>query len=287
MTKEEKRSLVAIPIVLLLAWGLAVAGSQGGIRAMGLHAFAAAVTVVFAIQWIVFVPSFIAKTEHFFDLTGSLTYIIVTCGLLTLAASNPRAWLLAALVLVWAIRLGAFLFMRVRRTGADDRFDEIKPSFVRFLGVWTIQGLWVSFTASAAWIAMTSPVKPMGWLAVVGVVVWVFGFAVETIADAQKTRFKADPANEGKFISTGLWARSRHPNYFGEIVLWIGVFLIAAPTFVGWQWVGVLSPALVALLLTRVSGIPLLEKKADQRWGGMDEYEGYKARTPVLMLKVI
>jgi steroid 5-alpha reductase family enzyme len=106
------------------------------------------------------------------------------------------------------------------------------------------------------------------------------------VADNQKGRFKADPANQGKFISTGLWAKSRHPNYFGEIVLWIGVLLIAVPVLEGWQWVALLSPVFVALLLVKGSGVPLLEAKADKKWGGQPDYEAYKKNTPVLIPKL-
>jgi steroid 5-alpha reductase family enzyme len=113
--------------------------------------------------------------------------------------------------------------------------------------------------------------------------VWVLGFAIEATADAQKTRFRADPKNKGGFIHTGLWAWSRHPNYFGEITLWIGVAIITLPVLRGWQWVTLISPVFVALLITRVSGIPLLEKRADEKWGGQADYEAYKERTPVLI----
>jgi steroid 5-alpha reductase family enzyme len=200
---------------------------------------------------------------------------------------DARAWLLAAMVAVWAGRLGTFLFRRVSRHGKDDRFDEIKPSFLRFLNAWTIQGLWVVLTAAAAWIAITSATRVAldGW-ALAGFVVWAAGFGIEIVADNQKGRFKADPANEGKFISTGLWSKSRHPNYFGEIVLWIGVLLIAIPVLEGWQWVALLSPVFVALLLIKASGIPLLEKKADSKWGGQADYEAYKKNTPVLIPKL-
>ena len=113
--------------------------------------------------------------------------------------------------------------------------------------------------------------------------IWLTGFTIEVMADRQKSRFRADPANRGRFISTGLWSRSRHPNYFGEITLWVGILLIAAPTLRGWQWVAVLSPLFVTVLLTRVSGIPLLEKKADTKWGDDPAYQEYKASTPVLI----
>jgi steroid 5-alpha reductase family enzyme len=137
---------------------------------------------------------------------------------------------------------------------------------------------------AAALVAITSNTrKPLGLFALVGFLIWAFGFAIETIADVQKNRFRADPLNREEFIRTGLWARSRHPNYFGEIVLWIGVAIIAIPVLRGWQWVTLISPVFVALLLTRISGIPLLERRADEKWGGQEDYEAYKARTSVLI----
>ena len=288
MTKAERQSLAAVPLVVLLAAGLAAAGSQGGATVGGVPVFAVAVAVAFVIQWLVLVPSYLARTERFFDLTGSVTYIAVTLGVLLLARGwDARRVLLAVLVLVWAVRLGTFLFGRVSRSGADDRFDEIKGSFPRFLAVWTIQGLWVSVTAAAAWIGISASRQvDIDVFAVVGFLLWAAGFAVEVVADQQKSRFRADPAHRGRFISTGLWSRSRHPNYFGEILLWIGVAVIALPVLQGWQWVGMVSPVFVAVLITRVSGVPLLEAKADAKWGGQPDYEEYKRTTPVLVPRV-
>ena len=186
--------------------------------------------------------------------------------------------------MIWAVRLGTYLFRRIRKAGKDARFDELKTSFPRFLLTWTLQGLWVSLTLSAALAAITTTTrKGLDIFALIGFLVWVLGFAFEVAADTQKSRFRADPANKGKFIQTGVWAWSRHPNYFGEIVLWIGVAIIAVPVLRGWQWVTLISPVFVTLLLTRVSGVPLLEKRADEKWGGQDDYEAYKERTPVLI----
>ena len=285
MTKAERQSLLTVPLVALLGAGLAVAGSQGGEMVGGVGVYAVAVGVSFLIQWVVFLPSYLARTERFFDLTGSATYLLVTLGVLVLSGRwDARRVLLAVLVLVWAVRLGTFLFARVSRSGADDRFDEIKGSFPRFLVVWTIQGLWVSVTAAAAWIAMSAS-RQVGIdaFAVVGFMLWAAGFAVEVVADQQKSRFRADPGHRGRFISTGLWSRSRHPNYFGEILLWFGVAVIALPVLEGWQWVGLVSPVFVAVLILRVSGVPLLEAKADAKWGGQPDYEEYKRATPVLV----
>ena len=285
MKTTDRNALIVFPILILIGLLVALAGSQGGSRTAGLPVFALLVGLAFLIQWLVFIPAYWRQTEKFFDLTGSLTYISVsTLALFLSAGVDGRAILVWALVVIWAARLGSFLFRRIQKAGKDDRFDEIKPSFIRFLNVWTIQGLWVTFTLIAALVTITTANrKELDLFALIGFLVWVFGFSMEVVADYQKSRFNADPNNKGKFIQSGLWSRSRHPNYFGEIVLWIGVMIIALPVLQGWQWVALISPVFVTLLLTRVSGIPLLEKKADQKWGGQEDYEAYKKTTPVLV----
>ena len=267
--------------------GIAWAGSQGGALVGDIPIFARLVGIALAIQWLAFVPAFAARTEKFYDLTGSLTYLTITGLALGLGPSRDSgSILLAVLVGVWAARLGSFLYLRIKADGKDGRFDELKQSFWRFLLAWTLQALWISFTAGAALAAITAldPV-PLGTFAWVGLGVWVVGFGIEVVSDRQKRDFRRDPANKGRFITTGLWAWSRHPNYFGEIVLWIGVAIIAFPALAGWQYVTLLSPVFVTLLLTRGSGIPLLEERADAKWGGEPEYEAYKARTPVLVMR--
>jgi steroid 5-alpha reductase family enzyme len=285
MEKADRNSLLALPVVTLVGAGIAWAGSQGGATVAGIPVFALCVGLAFVIQWLAFIPAYLLQTEKFLDLTGSITYIsVVVIAVLLSPVLDGRSILLLALVVIWAARLGTFLFRRIRKAGKDARFDEIKPSFFRFLSFWTLQGLWVTFTVAAALAVITTTVrKELGLFALIGFLVWVFGFAMEAAADAQKSRFRTDPENKGKFIQTGLWAWSRHPNYFGEIVLWIGVAIIALPVLRGWQWVTLISPVFVALLITRVSGVPMLEKRADEKWGGQEDYEAYKARTPVLI----
>ena len=285
MKTIDRNALAAFPLLLLIGLAVAWAGSQGGGSFDGIPLFALSVGLAFLIQWLVFIPAFLRQTEKFFDLTGGITYIsVITLAVFFSAGVDARSILLWALVVIWAVRLGAFLFHRIQKVGKDDRFDELKPSFIRFLNVWTIQGLWVTFTAAAALVAITTTNrKELDWFALVGLLVWVFGFAIEVIADTQKSRFSANLDNKGKFIRTGLWSRSRHPNYFGEIMLWIGVAIIALPVLQGWQWVALISPVFVILLLTRVSGVPLLETKADKKWSGQADYEAYKKRTPVLI----
>jgi steroid 5-alpha reductase family enzyme len=288
MKTTDRNALIVFPILIVIGLLVAIAGSQGGSRVAGIPVFALLVGLAFLIQWLVFIPAYWRQTEKFFDLTGSLTYLTVsTLALLLSAGVDGRVILVWALVVIWAVRLGTFLFSRIKKAGKDDRFDTIKPSFIRFLNVWTIQGLWVTFTMAAALVTITTANrKELDLFALIGFLVWVFGFTMEIVADYQKSRFNTNPNNKGKFIQTGLWSRSRHPNYFGEIVLWIGVMIIALPVLQGWQWVALISPVFVTLLLTRVSGIPLLEKKADQKWGGQTDYEAYKKGTPVLIPRV-
>jgi steroid 5-alpha reductase family enzyme len=285
MNKNDWKALMAIPVVILLGIGIALAGSHGGTSAFGIPVFGLSVMLAFLIQWLAFVPAYLMRNEKFYDLTGGLTYISVVVAA-TLLSHNPdkRSFLLMILVILWALRLSGFLFRRILRAGRDARFDEIKTSFVRFLLAWSLQGLWVSFTLAAALAAITGSFrrKP-GWPALAGFLIWVIGFTIEAVADLQKSRFRARRENRGRFIRSGLWAWSRHPNYFGEIVIWIGIAILALPVLRGWQWVTLISPLFVFLLLTRISGIPILEKRADERWGGQRDYRSYKEKTPVLI----
>ncbi|MCB1683653.1 MAG: DUF1295 domain-containing protein [Pseudomonadales bacterium] len=275
---------VQILIILLVGAGLTVAGSQGGAVYGALPVFAICAVLAFAIQWLAFIPAAILKTERFYDLTGSLTYLTVAGVAYALGNGSGRAVLLGFLVAIWAIRLGTFLALRVHRDGFDRRFNRIKNALGMFFMTWTLQGLWVLFTVSCALAAMTSEtVEPLGGWAVVGTLVWLAGFGIEAAADEQKRQFRKDPANQGQFISSGLWAWSRHPNYFGEIALWIGIACIAFPVLQGWQLLTLASPLFVYVLLTRISGINMLERRADKAWGEDAGYEAYKARTPVLV----
>lgn len=264
---------------------MAFAGSQGGTKVGGMPVFAVAVAWIFLVQILAFIPAWLYRTEKFYDLTGSLTYVTTILGALFLSGhyGAPSIMITAAVVL-WALRLGPFLFMRVRRAGADDRFDQIKKSFLRFLNVWMTQGLWVTITVSAALAAVTSLDQPgLNAFTIVGVIVWAAGLTLEVVADTQKTVFRRNPENKDRFISSGVWSWSRHPNYFGEITLWVGVAIMAFPALHGWQYTTLLSPVFVTLLLTKVSGVPLLERKAETKWGDQEEYRNYRDRTSVLV----
>ena len=287
MSSENSKTFAGIGLVLLLGVAFAWAGSYRGASFAGIPVFTLGVVMAFSIQWIAFVPAMLKRTEKFFDLVGSITYLLVILLSLALVPeADLRSYLLAAMVCIWAGRLGSFLFTRIHKAGSDQRFDKLKNSFVQFIGAWTLQGLWVTFTMAAALAGITSAKpEPIGALALFGTLIWLTGFLLEAIADHQKSAFKKDPENRDSFIQSGMWSISRHPNYLGEIILWVGVSIVAIPVLQGWQWAMLSSPFFVALLLIRVSGIPLLEKKADEKWGGQSDYESYKKNGAVLVPK--
>jgi steroid 5-alpha reductase family enzyme len=274
--------LVASIIGLAFAWG----AGGGSAPLAGWPAVFVCAGLAFAVNWLAFVPAALFQSDRFYDTTGALTYLTVIAA--ACAASwplDPRSAIVAGMVAMWTVRLGSFLFTRIHAAGGTDvRFAKIKVNPPRFLVAWTLQALWVIFTASAALVIITAPeLTPLDGFFWAGAALWVIGFAFEVIADEQKRRFRADPANHGTFITTGLWAWSQHPNYFGEITLWAGILVIAIPQLAGWNWLVVLSPLFVALLLTRVSGINLLDAIAKKRWGDDPAWQAYVARTPVLL----
>ncbi len=286
--QDYQRSLIGIAICMIIAGLVGLAGSDGGLQAGPLPLFVVSGMVGFVLHWLIFVPSFIGQTEHYFDLTGSLSFIatVLLANWLagTTTGNDPRALLLSGMVLICAVQLRSFRFLRVKRTGQDRRFNEMKTRFWRFLFTWTLGGLWVLMTLAAALAAITSGrVVALDWLAWAGFALWLAGFALEVVADRQKSAFRRDPANAERFIRSGVWAWSRHPNYLGEMVLWVGVALVAAPVLQGWQYLTLLSPVFVILLIARISGIPLLEARAEEKWGQDADYIAYKKTTAVLI----
>eukprot|EP00620_Florenciella_sp_RCC1587_P017056 CAMPEP_0182565382 /NCGR_PEP_ID=MMETSP1324-20130603/7118_1 /TAXON_ID=236786 /ORGANISM="Florenciella sp., Strain RCC1587" /LENGTH=335 /DNA_ID=CAMNT_0024779021 /DNA_START=78 /DNA_END=1085 /DNA_ORIENTATION=- len=283
------RLLIPTPFVVGIATAMSYAADLDSFPVEWGAVWTVAV-VSFVIQWIAFIPAAIYDTEHYFDLTGSLTYISLTIYsfVANSAWKSIRSIVLCSMVLVWAMRLGSFLFGRIKKAGSDDRFIDIKKSKVRFFNVWSIQGLWVLLTALPVFAAnanvVARDVVPLGVLDIIGFTTWVIGFGIEVISDKQKSWFNADPKNKGHWIDVGLWKFSRHPNYFGEMVLWLGIFLSACSTFVWGQWACAVSPVFVVLLISFISGIPKLEARADVKWGGNPEYEKYKRTTSVLLI---
>jgi len=265
--------------------------SFNSIEISGLNLVGHLLVMIFVIQWIAYIPAFIFKTEKFYDLTGSLTYI-AAISFAIYATNNSNNFdlgslIIGAAIIIWAVRLGSFLFMRVHRDKKDGRFDSIKTSFSQFFMTWTLQGMWVFICSSAALIAIANPAGiPINSIFIIGALLFVFGFAIEVIADNQKSAFKALPKNKDRFINEGLWSKSRHPNYFGEITLWTGITVMSISTFSGLNYLALFSPIFSYLLLNYVSGVRMLELRGNKKWGHLDSYKEYKASTPKLIPKI-
>ena len=281
----NKHSIFSIFVSLIVALLIVLAGSSSGVDASGVRLFAICGLIAFAVQWICFIPSWFLHSERFFDLVGSATYITVAVvSLLAIPKIDTRSVLLGLMICLWGLRLGTFLFARVQAVGHDARFNLIKHKFAWFLMTWTVQGLWVLITSSAALAAITSSKRSdFGIIGIIGIILWLTGFIIEIVADEQKRKFKLDPSKQNSFITDGLWGWSQHPNYFGEIVLWIGVSLVALPGLSSWQYFTLISPVFVFILLTRISGLPMLNSAARKRWGDDPEFLAYKKSTPVLI----
>jgi len=242
----------------------------------------------FGLQWAAFVVAYAMKTEKFYDLVGSSTFLGLTWLTLTWGRRGnlpffDRQVMQNSCVSLWAARLGMYLFSRVMASGEDRRFRKAKESPSMFLMFWTIQGLWVWLTLLPTMILnLKQKDKELNYRDYLGFSLFAVGFMIEAVADYQKSKFRSDPANKNKFVNTGLWSVSRHPNYLGEILLWSGLFLPASNVMEGKELLSVLSPLFVTYLLTNVSGIPILERYADRKWGGMVEYQNYKRTTSKL-----
>ena len=246
-----------------------------------------AILLAFLIHWLFFIPAYLLKTEKFFDLTGSLTYISIMVYVVY-TKNNLQEQLgsiiLASLVILWAVRLGSFLFLRIKKAGEDKRFREIKTSFARFFLLWTISGMWVSFCSMCALTAIASNDGVIvNNIFYIGLVTFIIGLSIEIIADSQKTKFRKDPKNKDKFINEGLWAKSRHPNYVGEITLWAGVAIMSFSSLEGWQYISLISPIFTYLLLVYVSGVPQLTASGQKKWGHLESYQEYIKNTPTLI----
>ena len=267
-------TIISIAIAACFAW----AGSQGGPTLFGYPALIFIVAIGFLIHWLIFLPSFLLKTEKFYDITGTVAYLAMIGFAVYTVGSGPdaltlRTQIVATMVIFWALRLGLFLLIRILQVGEDKRFQVAKTSFAKFLMFFSISGLWVFLTTANALTLILNNTDLEGDIYfIIGSLIWIMGISFEVIADEQKRKFRENDSNHGKFITTGLWSISRHPNYFGEILIWIGMAIISFPALNGWQYTTLISPIFVTLLLTRVSGVNHLET-----------YQSYKSKTALLI----
>tara|TARA_B110000093_G_scaffold63460_1_gene68825 strand:- start:326 stop:1174 length:849 start_codon:yes stop_codon:yes gene_type:complete len=272
-------SLIAFSLSYLLAYST------------GLSLVQDTVLIVFAIQWVLFIPAYLFRTEKFFDLAGSVTYIFAVSFVFyksndDLLSYDIGSLILSMVIIFWALRLGSFLFLRIKKAGEDKRFKEIKTSPTRFFMTWSLQGMWVSLCSACALTALANPNGiQTNLLFYFGLFIFLSGFILEIIADTQKSKFRSNTKNKNLFINTGLWSFSRHPNYLGEIILWLGISIMSISALSEWQYVTLISPVFTYVLLVYISGVRLLEESGKEKWGHLEEYKKYLKNTPSLLIK--
>ena len=285
-------SVLIIILTILIPSSLSLLISDNSISINGYPVLLYCVLISFTIHLIIFIPSAIMKNEKFYDFTGMIAYLSIIIfaiqqKYIQIHSIDIYSLVLSLLISIWTLRLGIFLFYRVLKVGEDIRFKDVKNNALKFFVWFSISSLWVSLTTMAAMNVVTSKNynKDLTLLCI-GTIIWIIGFLFEIISDYQKIKFKNNASNKNKFIDSGLWSISRHPNYFGEIILWIGIYIITLPSTSGLEYLGIISPLFVIVLLNKVSGINLLEASADEKWGSSKEYQKYKKITPKLIPKL-
>ena len=287
--KDNFKDLAAIIACILTAYFVANAATVEGAVLYGVPAILLCAGVSFIVHWIVAIPSLITSSEKYFDFTGMIaTLLVIATAIFALLSSGQqisiRSTIVAIFVSIWTLRLGTFLYIRIVKSGEDKRFREIKKSLPKFLMTWTLSALWVFLTTvNAVTIIILNQQVTLDLFFMAGFAIWILGFTFEAVADKQKKSFSKILENKDKFITLGLWSISRHPNYFGEIVLWTGIAIMSLPLLSGWQFLTLVSPVFVYLLLTKISGLPFLEEKAEKKWGNDKGYLEYKNNTPILI----
>ena len=285
-------SVLIIILTILIPSTLSLFTSDNSISINGYPVLLYCVLISFTIHLIIFIPSAIMKNEKFYDFTGMIAYLSIIIfaiqqKYIQIHSIDIYSLVLSLLISIWTLRLGIFLFYRVLKVGEDIRFKDVKNNALKFFVWFSISSLWVSLTTMAAMNVVTSKNYNKDFtLLCIGTIIWIIGFLFEIISDYQKIKFKNNASNKNKFIDSGLWSISRHPNYFGEIILWIGIYIITLPSSSGLEHLGIISPLFVIVLLNKVSGINLLEASADKRWGSSKEYQKYKKITPKLIPKL-
>jgi len=252
----------------------------------GIQNITHAVLFIFLVHLLIFVPSYFFQTEKFFDLTGTISYISSVLFIFfksnTVESINLGSLALSTFIIIWSSRLGIFLFLRIKKAGKDRRFNEIKKSFSWFFMTFSVSGMWVTICSICALTGIANGII-FSITTIIGIIIFIIGFTIEIIADSQKTKFRANDDNKDKFITSGLWKYSRHPNYLGEIILWLGISLISFSSLEGFQYITLISPIFTYLLLVNVSGINFLDKSGDKKWGMLESYKKYKEKTPRLI----
>jgi steroid 5-alpha reductase family enzyme len=241
--------------------------------------------ISFGINIFFFIFAAAFKTDKLTDLSYGLSFVILTLFLLIINPNiQPLQLIVALLIIVWGIRLISYLFIRILKIKKDTRFDKIRNKPLEFVKFWLFQALAVWIILLPASTLLTTEIKTgFSLVSSIGIIIFIIGLTIEAAADWQKFTFKNQPENKNKWIQSGIWKYSRHPNYFGEMTLWWGIFVACSPIFSHWQWLTITGPIFITFILLFVSGIPPLEKRYQKKYTNNQEYQEYKNRTSLLV----
>eukprot|EP01119_Soliformovum_irregulare_P019694 TRINITY_DN6296_c0_g1_i3.p1 TRINITY_DN6296_c0_g1~~TRINITY_DN6296_c0_g1_i3.p1 ORF type:complete len:295 (+),score=45.10 TRINITY_DN6296_c0_g1_i3:72-956(+) len=236
-------------------------------------------------QLLFYLPAAICKFDKVTDLAYGSNFVLV--AILTLIFGETffvRKIIATVAVSVWGLRLIGYLFYRITKIGRDERFDGTRDKPIRFFIWFMLQFIGVWLISLPLILLNSSQINPhFQWNDYFGWTLWLIGFLFEVVGDQQKSSYRSDPTNKDHWCDVGLWRYSRHPNYFGEICCWWGIFATSASVLHTWQFFSVIGPAFITLLIMFGSGIPTTEKSTDRKYGKIPEYREWKRRTPVLI----
>ncbi|KAB2001566.1 hypothetical protein ERO13_D11G003200v2 [Gossypium hirsutum] len=242
-------------------------------------------TVTAGYQLFFFLIAAVFQFDKLTDFAGSTNFVII--ALLTLVKKGSwhlRQVVLTAMIVIWSTRLALYLFFRILRWGEDKRYDRMRHNVGNLAVFFIFQGLWVWTVTLPVTVVNASDKDPSIQAEdIIGWIMWFLGTIVEILADKDKFSFKNSPESKGKWCEIGLWKYSRHPNYFGDILLTWGYFVASLPIIEGAEWLVLIGPVFLTLLLLFVSGLTILEKSGDKKFGNVEAYRVYKKRTSPLI----
>lgn len=234
---------------------------------------------------LMFIPAFLFSTDKITDITYSLSFVI---SAITFYYINPYSEInlfIIIMISLWAFRLGSYLLYRITKIKKDSRFDGIRQDFFKFLTFWFFQAVSV-FIIMLPCILVYQMKLVFSYYSIIGLFVWISGLAIESISDYQKFIFRKN-TKDHKWIDSGLWRYSRHPNYLGEILLWFGFYLFLLPYLdLKLAVLGSISPIYVFIMIRYISGVPMLESRADSKWGRDRRYIEYKEKSGLIFPKI-
>ncbi len=235
--------------------------------------------IITLVNVIAYLWAYKKQSDHLTDISYSLSFIALVVSLVLIRGHTSwQHLLLTGMVVMWGLRLGGFLFYRINKMGKDDRFDSFRGSWVGFLKFFLLQSISIWIIALPAIIFIQVPDLKVS---MAGLGIWLIGFIIETVADTQKFLFKEK--HPDRYMDSGIYSIIRHPNYLGEILCWLGIWIYVVPSIIGWQWLSMISPIWIVFLLVKISGIPLLEKKGKRKYGGDPAYIHYMNDTHKLI----